>query len=65
VKCGEPIAKEKLKNKVSESDYGVIKRRTTVPVVEWTYRYGRDLPGYMITFENGVAVDIRTREFGK
>lgn len=65
VKCGEPIAKEKLKNKVIESDYGVIKRRTTVPVVEWTYRYGRDLPGYTITFENGVAVDIRTREFGK
>jgi hypothetical protein len=65
VKCGEPIAKEKLKNKVIESEYGVIKRRTTVPVVEWTYRYGRDLPGYTITFENGVAVDIRTREFGK
>jgi hypothetical protein len=65
VKCGEPIAKEKLKNKVIESDYGVTKRRTTIPVVEWTYRYGRDLPGYTITFENGVAVDIRTREFGK
>jgi hypothetical protein len=65
LKCGEPIAKEKLKNKVIESDYGVTKRRTIVPVVEWTYRYGPDAPGYTITFENGVAVTIRTREFGK
>jgi hypothetical protein len=65
LKCGEPIAKEMLKSKVIESDYGVTKRRTIVPVVEWTYRYGRDLPGYTLTFENGVAVNIRTREFGK
>jgi hypothetical protein len=65
LKCGEPIAKEKLKNNVIESEYGVTKRRTTVPVVEWTYRYGRNAPGYTITFENGVAVNIRTREFGK
>ncbi len=65
VKCGEPIAKEKLKNKVIESEYGVTLRRTIVPVVEWTYRYGPDAPGYTITFENGVAVNIRMREFGK
>jgi hypothetical protein len=65
LKCGEPIAKEKLKNKVIESEYGVTRRQTTVPVVEWTYRYGHDLPGYTVTFENGLAVKIRTREFGK
>ncbi len=65
LKCGEPIAKEKRKNKVIESDDGLTKRRTTVPVVEWTYRYGPDAPGYTITFENGVAANIRTREFGK
>jgi hypothetical protein len=65
LKCGEPIAKEKLKNKVIESEYGVTSRRTTVPVVEWTYRYGPGAPGYTITFENGVAENIRTREFGK
>jgi hypothetical protein len=65
LKCGEPLGKETLKNKVIESEYGVTKRRTTVPVVDWTYRYGPDAPGYTITFENGVAVNIRTREFGK
>ncbi len=65
MKCGEPIGKETLKNKVIESDYGVTKRRTIVPVVEWTYRYGPDAPGYTVTFENGVAAKIRTREFGK
>ena len=65
MKCGEPIAKEKLKNKVIESEYGITKRRTTIPVVEWTYRYGPDAPGYTVTFENGVAAKISTREFGK
>jgi hypothetical protein len=65
LKCGEPIAKENRKNKVIESEYGVTKRHTTVPVVEWTYRYGPDAPGYTVTFENGVAANIRTREFGK
>jgi hypothetical protein len=65
LKCGEPIARENRKNKFIESDDGVTKRRTTVPVVEWTYRYGRNAPGYTVTFENGVAVNIRTREFGK
>jgi Protein of unknown function (DUF2845) len=66
LKCGEPIAKERLKNKVIESAYGETGvRRITVPVVEWTYRYGLGAPGYTITFENGVAANIRTREFGK
>ena len=65
LKCGEPIAKEKRRSKVIEDDYGVMKRRTTVSVVEWTYRYGPDAPGYTVTFENGVAAMIRTREFGK
>lgn len=37
----------------------------TVPVVDWTYRYGPDLPGYTIRFENGIAGEIRVREFGK
>ena len=65
LKCGEPLAKEKLNNKVIESDYGVTKRRILIPVVEWTYRYGPDAPGYTVTFENGVAAKIRSREFGK
>jgi len=65
LKCGEPLARENRKNKIIESDDGVTKRRTIVPVVEWTYRYGRNAPGYTITFENSVAVNIRTREFGK
>jgi Protein of unknown function (DUF2845) len=65
LKCGEPLAKEKRENKVIENDEGVTKRRTFLSVVEWTYRYGRDLPGYTVTFENGVTAKIRTREFGK
>jgi hypothetical protein len=65
LKCGEPIAKEMLKGKIIESESDGIKRRTTLPVVEWTYRYGPNAPGYTVTFENGQATDIRTREFGR
>ncbi len=65
LKCGEPIAKEKRGNETIETESGGIKRRTMVPVAEWTYRYGPDAPGYTITFENGLATGIRTREFGK
>ncbi len=65
LKCGEPIAKEKLGNKTIETESDGIKHRTTLSVVEWTYRYGPNAPGYTITFENGLATKIRTREFGK
>lgn len=64
-KCGEPVAKETRPDKVIETEEGQIKRRTTVPVVEWTYRYGPNAPGYTLRFENGLVTDIRTREFGK
>lgn len=65
LKCGEPLAREKQADKVVESTDGEITRRTSVAVTEWTYRYGRDLPGYTIRFENGQATAIRQREFGK
>jgi len=65
LKCGEPIAKEKLGNKTIETESGGVKRRTILPVVEWTYRYGPNAPGYTVTFENGLATRIRPREFGK
>ncbi len=65
LKCGEPISKERLANRVIESEYGMVKRRSILPVVEWTYRYGPDAPGYAVTFENGVAVKIKQVEFGK
>ena len=65
LKCGEPIAREKRPDMVSETMEGTIKRVTTVPVVEWTYRYGPDLPGYTLTIENGTVTAIRTRKFGE
>lgn len=65
MKCGEPLGKEKRADKVTVTVEGGVKRQTTVPVVEWTYRYGPNLPGYTLTFENGVVVSIRPREFGK
>ncbi len=65
LKCGEPLAREKRADKVIESESNGKKQRTSVSVVDWTYRYGPDLPGYAITFENGMAVNIRTREFGR
>jgi hypothetical protein len=65
LKCGEPISKEKLTDKVIESLNGDKKIRTTIPIAEWTYRYGPDAPGYTLRIENGVATEIRTREFGK
>jgi hypothetical protein len=64
-KCGEPLARETRADKVIETEEGEIKRRTTVSVVEWTYRYGPNVPGYTLRFENGLVTDIRTREFGK
>lgn len=65
LKCGEPLSKEKKDDKVIETESGKKKLRTTVPVVEWTYRYGRDLPGYTLTIENGKVTGIRTRKFGE
>ncbi len=65
LKCGEPIAREKRPDKVSETVEGTTKRFSTVPVVEWTYRYGQDAPGYTLRIENGVVTDIRTRAFGQ
>ncbi len=67
LKCGEPLAREKQADKVTvtESESGDTKVKTTVGVVEWTYRYGRDLPGYTVRFENGTAAAIRTRKFGE
>ena len=65
MKCGEPLAKENQADKVTKTVEGDLKRQTTVSVVEWTYRYGPDLPGYTLRFENGVVVSIMPREFGK
>jgi hypothetical protein len=67
LKCGEPLGREKQADKVTEteSENGDTKVKTTVGVIEWTYRYGPDLPGYTVTFENGTAAAIRPRKFGE
>ena len=65
LKCGEPLSKEEQPDKVIETKGGGETRRTTVPVVEWTYRYGPDLPGCTVRIENGRVTEIRAREFGK
>lgn len=65
VKCGEPLARENKNDKVTEIEENGTRRQTIVSVVEWTYRYGPDLPGYTLRFEDGKTTDIRTREFGK
>lgn len=65
LKCGNPLAREPREPSIVETEIPGKIRRTFVPVVEWTYRYGPDAPGYTVTFEDGVAVKIRTREFGK
>lgn len=65
LKCGEPLAKEPQADKIIETKSGGETRRTTVPVVEWTYRYGPDLPGWTLRIEDGKVTEIRKREFGK
>lgn len=65
LKCGEPLAREQKGDKKIESEGNGTKRETTVSVVEWTYRYGPDLPGYTLRFEDGIVAEIRERAFGK
>ena len=65
LKCGEPLAREKRDDKTTESESDDKKVKTIVSVVEWTYRYGPDLPGYTVRFEDGTAADIRLRKFGE
>jgi hypothetical protein len=65
LKCGEPLAREKRPDKVTQTEEGKMKRSTTVSVSEWTYRYGPDVPGYTLRIEDGLVTDIRAREFGK
>lgn len=65
VKCGEPLAREHKSDKVFMVEENGLLRQTTVSVDEWTYRYGPDLPGYTLRFEDGRVTDIRVRAFGK
>lgn len=65
LKCGEPLAKEKKEDKVTMATEGGTTRRTSVSVVDFIYRYGRDLPGYAVRFENGIATKITPRKFGE
>ena len=69
-KCGEPAAKESRQVvrevTVHRRDRKTSERiRTTVTVEEWTYNFG---PGgflYLVTFEDGTVVDIRSAGFGR
>jgi hypothetical protein len=65
LKCGEPISKEKLPDKATQTVEGNKTIISTEPVVEWTYRYGPDAPGYTLLIENGQVTEIRTRAFGE
>lgn len=65
LKCGEPLAREKRSEKVVESVEGEVVHRSSVAVVDWTYRYGPGRPGYKVRFENGQASEITEREWGK
>ena len=75
-KCGEAMLKEERKVKVEEIDDSGKRSAVTTTTDEWTYnfgpgeqmqtyRYGPDLPGYTIRFENGIAREIRARKFGE
>lgn len=69
-RCGEPAAKESrermrevtVRSRGRNTEERV---RSTVIVEEWTYNFG---PGgflYLVTFEDGKVVDIRSAGFGR
>jgi hypothetical protein len=65
IKCGEPIYKnahqEELRERFEESSV----RTISVTVEEWTYNFGPQRFLRIITFRNGVVVDIRTGGYGR
>lgn len=63
-KCGEPLYKDIRVNEIrKKSDKGT-EHRVSIVIEEWTYNFGPLAWIYMVRFENGKAVDIKTQGYG-
>lgn len=65
MKCGEPLSKETRTDEVREQIDIVTEHRVYVTIEEWTYNFGPLHFLYLLRFENGKLVDIKTRGYGK
>lgn len=65
IKCGEPIYKNSHQEELRERFEDSSSRTIAVTVEEWTYNFGPQRFLRIITFRNGVVVDIRTGNYGR
>jgi len=64
IKCGKPFYKSSHQEEVKERFDDASSRKLTVPVEEWTYNFGPQQFLRIITFRNGIVVDIRMGGYG-
>jgi hypothetical protein len=64
-KCGEPFYRTSHDEELREQFDEIHSRRVVVTVEEWTYNFGPQRFLRIITFRNGLVVDIRTGGYGR
>jgi hypothetical protein len=65
VKCGEPYYKRSHQEELKERFDDSSSRTVVVTVEEWTYNFGPQRFMRVLTFRNGMVVDIRTAGYGR
>jgi hypothetical protein len=64
-KCGEPFYRNSHDEELREQFDEIHSRKIVVTVEEWTYNFGPQRFLRIITFRNGMVVDIRTGGYGR
>jgi hypothetical protein len=69
-KCGEPAAKasrtESTEVKTKDEDSNTTTKKITHKnIEEWTYNFGPNRLMQVVTFENGVLVDVKSTTHGR
>jgi hypothetical protein len=65
MKCGEPFDKSVRADEIRETTDKDRERRVSIVVEEWTYNFGPDSWIFLLKFENGKLVEIKTRGYGQ
>ena len=70
-KCGAPTVQQTRQEEIEifepvfvGPEKVLVARRIPITVEEWTYNFGPHNLLYVLTFQNGRVVDIRTRGYG-
>jgi hypothetical protein len=65
IRCGEPFFKTSHQEELKERTSEISGRTVTVTVEEWTYNFGPQRFMRIITFRNGIVIEVRTGGYGR